>query len=54
LHLARRAELDPVTGRFLTDAAGDAVLLPTGVLVRWAEIEVLDITHDICVEGALP
>lgn len=46
LYLARRAELDPDTGNFVTDSDGDAVLLPTGLLVRWDEVEVLDITHD--------
>lgn len=46
LYLARRAELDPDTGAFLTDEQGDAVLLPTGLLVRWDEIAVFDITHD--------
>lgn len=52
LYLARRAELDPDTGRFVSDSNGDAVLLPTGLLVRWDEIEVLDITHDPVEEGA--
>lgn len=54
LYIARRAEMDPETGDFVTDEDGDAVLLPTGLLVRWDEIDVLDITHDPTGEGERP
>jgi hypothetical protein len=47
LYIARRGELDQSTGTFAVDDDGHALLFPTGLLVRWDEIEVLDITHDL-------
>jgi hypothetical protein len=46
LYLARSGELDQTSGRFAVDDDGHTLLFPTGLLVRWDEIEVLDITHD--------
>jgi hypothetical protein len=51
LYLARRAELDQHNGTFVANDNGEVALLPTGLLVRWDEIEVLDITHDPVEQG---
>jgi hypothetical protein len=41
LFLSRTASVDPVTGVFQFDAAGNILLGDTGLLVRWEEVQVL-------------
>jgi hypothetical protein len=41
LYLATVAEVDPNTGEFLFDPAGNVRLQSGGLLVRWAEVEYL-------------
>ena len=43
LYILRAADLDPQTGAFLRDAAGQVPLRPSGILVRWSEVEYLDL-----------
>jgi hypothetical protein len=42
LFLAAAADVDPETGTFMLDAAGNPTLLEGGLLVRWEEVEYLE------------
>lgn len=42
LYLAVAADVDPETGEFVVDDAGDVVLGAGGLLVRWEEVEYLE------------
>lgn len=42
LYLAAAVDVDPETGEFVADSAGNVTLLDGGVLVRWEEVEFLE------------
>ena len=42
LYLAAAVQLDPGTGEFVTDDAGNVQLQEGGILVRWEEVEYLE------------
>jgi hypothetical protein len=42
LYLIRTAQCDPSTGSFLYDPAGQPILRPEAILVRWEEVQYLE------------
>lgn len=46
LYLVNRVEVDPTSGEFLTDAAGNLIFVGSGILVREEQIDVLEFFPD--------
>jgi hypothetical protein len=45
LFLVRAARVDRTTGAFISDSSGKPIVEPFGILVRWEEVEYLDIEN---------